>query len=207
VRLIVVRHGESEGNAGGFVQGRLDFGLTDLGRAQAQATARRLATMKVDRLITSPLVRAAQTAAYFAEALHLEAVPEPALMEYDMGEASGLTGPQIRERFPHVVAAYQEGRRPSFPGEEGRDTFHARVNAVLDSLSTSGDTVVAVSHGGVVSALCYSVVGLDPHRRGAFEAHNCSLTEIHIDRAGHRMLLRHNDTCHLHGMTTTVDRG
>ena len=128
-------------------------------------------------------------------------------MEYDMGAASGLTGPQIRERFPEVIAAFQKGIRPVFPGEEGRDAFHDRVAAVLDRCFTTDETVVAVAHGGVVSAACYQVVGLDRNRRGVFEAHNCSLTEFSVDRSGRRVLLRHNDTCHLSGIVSTVDRG
>ncbi len=207
MRLILIRHGESEGNAAGFVQGRLDFGLTDLGRIQAQATAERLASFKADRLISSPLLRALQTAAYIATPLGIAIEHEPDLMEYDMGAASGLTGAQIREKFPEVVASWQKGLRPVFPGEEGRSTFHARVNAFLDRYSATDETIVAVAHGGVVGAICYSVLGLEPSRRGAFEAANCGITEIGLDRQGRRVLLRQNDTCHLDGLVTAVDRG
>ena len=128
-------------------------------------------------------------------------------MEYDMGAASGLTGPQIRERFPEVISAYQKGIRPTFPGEEGRDVFHERVASAIERFAGTKETVVAVCHGGVVSAVCYQVVGLDPARRGVFEAHNCSITEIGLDRTGRRVLLRHNDTCHLDGIGTAGDRG
>ena len=148
-----------------------------------------------------------QTASYLAAPLGLEIEPEPGLMEYDMGEASGLTGPQIREKFPEVVASWQKGLRPVFPGEEGRDVFHARIKDVLDRFSALDQTVVAVAHGGVVGAVCYSVLGLDPSRRGAFEAANCGITEIGLDRQGRRVLLRQNDTCHLDGLVTVVDRG
>lgn len=207
MRLLLVRHGESEGNAGGFVQGRLDYGLTDLGRAQAQATADRLRDVKVDRLISSPLRRAHETALWIAAAAGREVEPEPGLMEYDMGEASGLTGPEIREKFPHVVEAYQKGLRPSFPGEEGREAFHGRVAEVLQRFVGTKETVVAVAHGGVIAAVCYQVLGMEPHRRGAFEAWNCSITEVVEDRSGRLVLLRQNDTCHLDGILTTADRG
>src|SRR6476646_5188364 len=112
MRLVLVRHGQSEGNARGILQGRMDFGLTDLGRAQAEATARYLAGgRKVERLRSSPLTRAMETAQPIAAALGLEVEPEPALAEYDMGEASGLTWAEIRERFPAIVEAFREGRR------------------------------------------------------------------------------------------------
>jgi broad specificity phosphatase PhoE len=207
MKLFLIRHGESEGNAAGFVQGHLDFGLTSLGRAQAHATAERLRDLKVDRLVSSPLSRAFQTASIIAGALGQSVESEPGLMEYDMGAASGLTGPQIREKFPEMMAQWQKGIRPTFPGEEGRDEFHARVEAVITRFAATKETIVAVAHGGVVSAVCYQVLGMDRARRGAFETANCSITEVGLDRAGHLVLLSQNDTCHLDGVLTTVDRG
>ena len=207
MKLLLVRHGESEGNAAGFVQGHLDFGLTALGRAQAEATAERLRALKVDRLVSSPLKRAFETASVIAAAVGLAIESEPGLMEYDMGAASGLTGPQIREKFPHVVDAWRKGLRPQFPGEEGRDEFHARVNAVLQRFAGTGQSIVAVAHGGVISGICYEVLGMDRSRRGAFEAWNCSITEVTADRSGRLVLLRQNDTCHLDGLLTAADRG
>ena len=206
MRLILIRHGESEGNAGGFVQGRLDFGLTALGRLQAHATAERFAPESVDRIVSSPLLRASETASIIGASMGKSVEHEPGLMEYDMGAASGLTGVQIREKFPEVIAQFQKGLRPSFPGEEGREAFHARVRAVLDRFSATTETVIAVAHGGVVGAVCQMVVGLDSSRRGAFEAANCSITEIGLDRLGRMVLLRQNDTCHL-DVVTAVDRG
>lgn len=207
MRLILVRHGQSEGNADGVVQGRLDFGLSALGEEQAKATAIRLSTERVDRMLTSPLARAARTADVIAEPHGLVVHPEPALMEYDVGHISGLTGVQIREQYPEIPAAYGRGERPKFPGEEGRDVFAARINAVLETLRESPDTVVAVAHGGVISALCSIVLGLDPARPGVFEVWNCSITELVTDRSGRIVLQRQNDTCHLNGLLTAADRG
>lgn len=207
MRLILVRHGQSEANASGIVQGRLDFGLSELGALQARLTAERLKDEAVDRILTSPLKRAADTARVIAEIKGMLAEPEPALMEYDIGAASGLTGPEIRERYPEVTSAFAYGRRPAFPGEEGRDAFAARLGALLATIEPANQTVVAVAHGGVVSALCQLIMGLDLNRPGMFNVANCSLTEIARDRGGRIVLRRHNDTCHLDELATTVDRG
>jgi probable phosphoglycerate mutase len=205
--LILIRHGESQGNAGGFIQGQLDFDLTLLGRAQAVATAGRLKGERIDRLVTSPLLRAASTASYFVDALSLAAESEPGLAEYDAGQVSGLTGQLVRERFPEVAAAWGRGERPAYPGEEGRAVFVARVRAVLDSMLGANEAIVAVAHGGVIGALCSLVVGREDHERpNIFRVSNCSLTEITEDRAGRLVLVRHNDTCHLEGVTA-VDLG
>ncbi len=207
MRLILVRHGESEGNARGVIQGRVDFGLSELGSRQAHATAERLARDPVQRVIASPLLRAAGTAAIIAARHGLAVEPEPGLMEYDIGEASGLTGAELRERHPQVMAAYARGERPRFPGEEGRDVFHARIARVLDSLRLGSETVVVVAHGGVVSALCASVLGIDGHRPGVFQVANCSITEVVTGANGNLVIRVHNDICHLAGLATTRDRG
>jgi len=207
MRLILVRHGESEGNAGGIIQGRLDFDLSPTGLRQAQLTARHLARFAIDRVVTSPLLRAARTAESIGIELSLDVAPMPSLVEYDMGAASGLTGAQLREKFPEIVRSGPASARPAFPGEEGRTVFHTRLRAALDELAKDAGTTVAVAHGGVISALCHIVVGADLQRPGAFHVGNCSLTEINRDRAGRFVLVRHNDTCHLDGITTFTDRG
>lgn len=207
MRLFLIRHGQSEGNAAGIIQGHSEFALTELGHTQAKATAERLARESVDRIATSPLVRAVQTAQTVASALGLPIEHEPALREYDMGQASGLTGAELRERFPHVLEAYSRGERPTFPGEEGRDVFAVRIGAFLERVRESDETVVAVAHGGVISAVCYEILGIDTRRRAMFQVANCSITEFVKDRGGRLVLARHNDTCHLEGIVTEADRG
>lgn len=207
MRLILVRHGESLGNAAGVLQGRLDYGLSELGERQAELTARRLGALGADRVLSSPLLRASDTAKRIAAALGLDVQLEPDLAEYDIGEGAGLTPSHLRERFPEMLAARSTGRRFLFPGEEGRDRFHQRLSAALARLRELDGTTVAVAHGGVISAMCHMVVGLDLHRPGAFMVGNCSLTEIIQDRAKRLVLTRHNDVCHLDEIATMVDRG
>lgn len=209
MRLIFVRHGQSEGNASGVVQGRLDFGLSELGYRQAEETAKRLGGEPVSRILTSPLRRASETARLIADPLGMTVEPEPALLEYDIGIVSGLTAVQVRERHPEFAAARARGERPKYPGEEGRDVFQARITAVLDVLrGEEGDgAVVAVAHGGVINAVCAVVLGVDLHGPGRFQVANCSLTELVTDRSGRFVLRRHNDTCHLEDLVTNTDRG
>ena len=207
MRLILVRHGESLGNAAGVLQGRLDYGLSELGVRQAELTAARLAAGGADRVLSSPLLRAASTAECIAVSLGIHAEFEAALAEYDIGEGAGLTPVELREKFPEMLTARQSGRRFLFPGEEGRDVFHRRLSGALERLRALEGTTIAVAHGGVISAMCHMVVGLDLDRPGAFMVGNCSLTEITQDRGGRLVLTRHNDICHLEGIVTMLDRG
>jgi broad specificity phosphatase PhoE len=207
LRLILVRHGESEGNALGVLQGKLEYGLSGLGQRQAELTAAALASSGAERVVSSPLRRASMTAALIAEPLKLELQLDPALAEYDIGDASGLTPAELRERFPELLVSRTAGQRFQFPGEEGRQVFHARLHDALEHLRTLEGTTIAVAHGGVISAMCHMVVGLDLHRPGIFQVGNCSITEIMRDRAGRLVLARHNDMCHLQGIESTLDRG
>lgn len=149
-RILIVRHGQSVWNAAGRWQGQADPPLTDLGRRQATLAERALPA--VDVLAASTLQRAHQTALLMAEARGIDDVPLDArFMERDAGAFSGLTRPEIEERFPGYLA---EGRWPD--GWEDDVDLVARVRAGLDALvaETGGpDTMAVVSHGGVVYAL------------------------------------------------------
>ena len=207
MRLILVRHGESIGNAAGVLQGRLDYGLSERGLAQAKLTAERLQAEPLVRIVSSPLKRAAETARFVSSAVSVPVQFDDDLAEYDIGEGAGLTPAELRERFPELLQPRPHGERFAFPGEEGRDHFHQRLAGALARYQQLDGLTVAVAHGGVVSAICHLVVGLDLHRRGIFQVGNCSLTEVITDRSGRLMLARHNDMCHLEGIATLADRG
>lgn len=207
MRIILVRHGQSDGNVSGIVQGRLDLGLSALGRGQSEATGKRLAGEGVDAIVSSPLLRARDTALVIAEQAGREPELEDALAEYDPGAISGLTQDELREQFPDIARNGMAGGQPEnpwppIPDEEGREAFVMRVHDVIDRLVARDETVVAVTHGGVVNAACHYVMGLDylnaPQR---FRAANCSVTELRWDRQGRLVLARHNDTCHLGNVT------
>ncbi|MFQ5381041.1 MAG: histidine phosphatase family protein [Dehalococcoidia bacterium] len=206
MRLLLVRHGESEGNAGRIFQGRTDYGLTPLGESQAGLTAERLRPAGVTAILASPLSRAFDTAAIVATALGIDVEVNEALLEYDIGEISGLSLPQVRERFPNLLERWgATGERPQIPGEEGRAAFVERVTAFVHGLDWKAEgTVVAVTHGGVVNVACYAALGLDfPdffRPRLAFAVGNCSITELRGDPLGRIVLAGQNDTCHLDGV-------
>jgi broad specificity phosphatase PhoE len=167
MRVLLVRHGQSEWNAAGRWQGQADPPLTDLGRRQAVAAARALNA--VDAVYASDLRRAAETATIIATELGIgPVVVDPDLRERDAGEWSGLTRAEIEERYPgylpptgadasdrHRVFAAADGhvRRP--PGWEPDDSVLARALAALERIHATVDTgdVLAVTHGGLIYAV------------------------------------------------------
>jgi len=204
VTLLLVRHGESEGNVEGLIQGQLDKPMTDHGHAQAKAVAERLsADGGADRIVTSPLARALQTAEAIGAALDLPVTADDRLMEYDFGEASGLTVPEARKRHPGW-SWLSDGTRtaPRLPGEEGLPAFDGRVaEAVAELMAFEGRTI-AVTHGGVIMAALNAVLRMHgaaeaDARRVRFPMKNCGITELARDAEGRLIVLRHNDSCHL----------
>ncbi|MEZ5182338.1 MAG: histidine phosphatase family protein [Acidimicrobiales bacterium] len=160
-RLLLVRHGESTWNADGRWQGQADPPLSERGRQQAAAAAAAIGT--IDAIAASDLERAAHTAAIIARALGVDPVlTEPRLRERDAGPLSGLTRPEIHERYPGLLpddpSGYVPGAdgHPAWPeGWEPDEVLWDRVEVALLALGRlvpDGD-VLAVTHGGVMYAV------------------------------------------------------
>jgi probable phosphoglycerate mutase len=148
-RILVVRHGESEWNAVGRWQGHADPPLSDRGEQQARAAADRLGA--VGAIVASDLQRAATTAVLISQGLGVgPVIVDPRLRERDVGEWTGLTRQEIDEQFPGFLA---NGARP--PGFETPESLFDRVYPCLIDLARAhpGDSVLAVSHAGVLYAL------------------------------------------------------
>lgn len=148
--LLLVRHGQSEWNALGRWQGQADPPLTELGRAQARHAAVHLPDF--DLLASSTLVRAATTAEEIADVVGVrvgDVVRDADLVERDAGGFSGLTRAEIDEQYPGYLEA---GRWPE--GWEHDEVMVVRLAAAIERLRATGaQTIVAVSHGGVIYAL------------------------------------------------------
>jgi probable phosphoglycerate mutase len=155
-------------------------------------------------IYTSSLSRAVQTAEILAGAIGAPVIPDDRLQEYDVGELTGLTIEDVRERFPQVYAAWMEDVEEwtPMPGAEGNENFCQRVHEVFAEIAAHHDgnkMVVVVSHGGTLGAYLAEVMGLAPGRRHPFFFDNASLTIVDLSRRRPR-LARHNDICHLAGI-------
>jgi broad specificity phosphatase PhoE len=162
--ILLARHGESDWNVSRRWQGHADRPLTDKGREQARALARRLAHVDLDAVVSSDLRRAADTAAEVARAQSLEAVELPSLREVDVGSWSGLTRDEAEQRFPAGFARWQKG----FPGWDDGESYEEMTDRVLDAVlgisrAHEGGRTLVVSHGGPIRAIHAAALGLDVH--------------------------------------------
>jgi len=208
VRLLLIRHGESEGNAERRLQGRGEYPLSERGREQARRLAERLGDEcgGVAAIYTSSLSRAAETAQILAEVVDAPVIGDDRLREYDVGKLTGLTMEEIRERFPQVYAAWEKDAEEwvPFPGSEGNEDFDRRVRQVFAEIIARHDNdenVIVVSHGGTLGVYLSQIVGLPAGRRSPFAFDNASLTVVDLSRPRPR-LVQHNDTCHLAGLSS-----
>ncbi len=155
-RFLLVRHGQSEWNAAGRMQGHADSPLTPEGRRQAHAAARKLKGFHF--VASSDLSRAADTAAIIAAELSLPLIaPQPALREIDVGPWQGLTRRDIDKRFPGYLENHM---RP--PGYESDESVFERVRFALitladmneaDSGGRSDTAGLVVTHSGVIRVM------------------------------------------------------
>jgi probable phosphoglycerate mutase len=156
-RLILLRHGSTEHSPSRRLSGRNELPLSELGQQQATELAARVATRYRDiaAVVTSPLLRARQTAAAVAEPLGLSPYPIEGFAEMDFGEWEGLTGDEARRRWPVQHAAWLASTDVAPPGGESMAALTRRVRRARDEVLARhpGQVVAVVSHVTPIKAL------------------------------------------------------
>lgn len=190
-RVWLIRHGETEWARLGRHTGRTDIALTANGRAQARALGRRLTGHTFGLVLTSPLSRAAETAAIagFGDA----AVADPDLMEWDYGEHEGRTTAEIRDDFPDWTIW-----RGPWPAGETVDQVGARADRIVARLRDSdlhGDALV-FAHGHLLRILAARWIGLPAVSGGVFELGTATVSIVGRERDQPTIELW-NEACHL----------
>jgi len=158
-RLLLIRHGESEGNRDRVFCRTPDVPLTEEGCCQARAAGEWIAERYAPvRIVTSPFARARQTADILAGVLGLAVVVEPGLRERSYGELAGQPYGAVRAHPDYDPGVYWQWCPP---GGESLVEVAARAGEVLDRVARSapGDDVVIVSHAAVLAALRCHVTG------------------------------------------------
>ena len=147
----LARHGETDANAEGRVQGSIDPPLNDRGREQARALAEAAAELGLVALVSSGQLRARETAQIVGEALGLEQRVDPRLAESHRGDWEGRLQEEIRAEDPDGWAASFDGSSSfRFPGGESVAEHGERVRAALDDVARGPLPALVVCHGGSI---------------------------------------------------------
>ena len=154
MKLLVIRHGESEADLLDVHEGRADFALTERGHRQAEAMANYVAdNYNISKIYASTLTRAKQTAQHLSDKTGISIAFDENLMEFNNGLLAGLPRAVVREKYPEV---------PDLPidkavyGQESQVEFRQRAENALSRILNEvepDETIAVVSHGGMINQL------------------------------------------------------
>jgi probable phosphoglycerate mutase len=194
-RLIVWRHGNTDWNADGRVQGQTDVALNDLGRQQAVDAAELLIRLRPAVIVASDLSRAIDTAAALAALTGLSVRPDARLRERYFGAWQGLSMAEVAERHPDEYARWTAGAEVVGGDVETLDDLGKRVaEAFQDAADLApGGTVVVATHGGAARQGAGHLLGWPARQVRTLRAlHNCHWAELTHDASRGWQLAAYN---------------
>ncbi len=199
MKLLLARHGETEWNRAGRIQGLSNQQLNAVGRRQAEELALRLKEAPLAAVYSSPLRRALETAELIAEHHKLPVITLDGLKEMDAGELDGLTYQETRERYPDFMATWTTNAMSAvMPGGESILQLQERAWQATSWLLTHhpNETVVAVSHNFTILSIISWALGLPLANFRKLRCDPASLTVLELGEDW-SSLERLNDRCHL----------
>lgn len=199
MEITFVRHAQSIWNAEDRWQGQTDVPLSEAGRSEARQVSMRLVGERFDRVVSSDLSRALDTAQAIVFEREIEL--SPGLREMHLGAWCGLPHAEVAARFPDELLALQRGDATRIGGDgESLPEFSTRVHQALASIVRSSgpsDRVLVVTHGGVIRAVMYELLGVHGRERPLIGCGNTGITDLTVRDDGSLAVRTYNDQRHL----------
>tara|TARA_B100001013_G_scaffold222009_1_gene135671 strand:- start:232 stop:840 length:609 start_codon:yes stop_codon:yes gene_type:complete len=199
MQIILVRHGETMANKAQLVLGTSDVPLTELGRGQAKAAAKKISLMEPSPtiLFSSPYQRAKETAGYISNVIGLNPIFIDGLKEMHSGEMEGIKASEMDDKYPEYMKNWRRDHstaRP--PGGETLEEVHSRAwKSILDIFNEYDESlVVVVAHLFPIQGILCNVLGIKSNNFEKLVIDLGSLSYIEIQSNSYR-LLRMNDIC------------
>lgn len=166
VKIVLIRHGQTEWNITGRYQGQSDVELSAEGKEQAKQLADNFPYDKVDVVYASPLKRAMFTAEAVAKKFNLEVISEEAFKEINFGDWEGLRYTEIQERWPKEYELLFNGADVlQIPGGESFPILQQRAMKKIEEIAgdakNEGKTIAVVAHGAIIRAILTAVLGMN----------------------------------------------
>ena len=196
MRIILIRHGQTNWNLERRYQGSADTCLNTTGHAQASMLARRFKGERIDRVYSSDRRRSREFASMIFTSFAIEPVPD--LREVSFGIFEGLTYDEILARHSEIYKKWiKDPFGVTIPGGESPDRFVSRVMAAFDKIVSSCDEkerLAIVTHGGPISVIANGISGAKSFWEKIPDTASVSVIEIRKEK---RLMKAFNDTSHL----------
>jgi broad specificity phosphatase PhoE len=180
MKMILIRHGESEANAKGIYQGHKDYSLSERGKTQAFNLSQRLKEIgyNIELIYSSDLSRASQTAKIIGETLQLKKIVYTSLLrEMDLGIYSGKL--ELKER--DTLSEFWKEYTRVIPGGESVNMFVSRIKEFMNlikKLNNKPSVMLVITHGGVLYHLLHTILNVFPETDEWFG--NCMINELEV---------------------------
>lgn len=199
IRLLLVRHGETDWNSQGLYQGRSDIELNQVGLQQAAKLTRRLSSASIDVIYSSDLKRAAQTAQTVAISRNMTVMPRTELRELDLGEFEGKRFDEIEQQYVPLEQLWRQGDWDvGASGGETLNQLRERICRFVVDIKQAHEqgTILIMAHGASLRTLICCLVGIDYKHwwRIQLDGASLSIIDVYPERA---VVVLLNDTCHL----------
>ena len=201
MKITLIRHGETQHNLENRMSGWTEANLSPLGRQQALLLAERLRTIEVDKVLTSGMIRANETAEIIFR--HHKHQPQievlESLKEMNFGIMESMTMAEIQSSFPADYAdMIQKKGLYNFPEGESLYTFHQRIKNAADRLLNmeTVNHLVVVAHAGTIRSLLAEWITDNWNNHWRFQINHCSISTIEFYE-GFPVLITSNDIAHL----------
>ena len=210
--IIVVRHGQSLGNANNEFHGQYNSDLTEKGHTQAECTAKFLDNYKIDAIYSSDIKRAYSTALHTAKRKGLDIITDCGLREINAGKWEKMKFTDIAEKFPEQYKCWNENiSECQCPDGERVSELALRVKATFDRISAENDgkTIMMATHATVIRAIKCFADGKDiKEMQNIYWVPNASVTIIECDNCGSYKVKMYAESKHLYneGLLTELPR-
>ncbi|SHE67264.1 histidine phosphatase family protein [Alkalibacter saccharofermentans] len=177
MEIYIVRHGTTQWNLEGRIQGCTDTDLLDSGKEEARLLEPTVSSLPIKKIYSSPLKRAYDTALILNKGLNLPLIVKKDLREIEFGEWEGLTWSQVLDKYSHLIKENDTGYVDPPAGESFYQALD-RVRGVMEEIISSGENCLVVSHKATIRFILYGLIKKTPAQTGAIEIDNLSILKL-----------------------------
>ena len=199
VKIILIRHGETDWNKEQIFRGRIDVALNEVGLAQARAVQKFLKDVQISAIYSSPLSRALETARVVGEGRNCEVKIEEGFIDINFGRWQGISHQKVKEEYKELYEMWlNKPQMVTFPEGESLEEVQRRSMKALEKVIKKHpeETLAIISHRVLNKVLLCSILGLELSHFWYIKQDTCAINRFEYKDDKYYLTLL-NDTCHL----------